>query len=81
METYGEKHRSMFRLLTPRQKHIVQFPYLTELSSHKKTKKYFVSFDFARRALIGGGGGGGGCIFIYSCYAQLISFQINPNNN
>ncbi len=26
------------------------------------------------RALIGGGGG---CIFIYSCYARLISFEIN----
>ncbi len=26
------------------------------------------------RALMGGGGG---CIFIYSCYAQLISFEIN----
>ena len=23
-----------------------------------------------------GGGGGGGHIFIYSCYAQLISFEI-----
>ena len=30
------------------------------------------------RALIGGGGGG---IFIYSCYARLISFEINPNDN
>ena len=30
------------------------------------------------RALIGGGGG---CIFIYSCYARLISFEINPNDN
>ena len=29
------------------------------------------------RALIGGGG----CIFIHSCYARLISFEINPNNN
>ena len=27
------------------------------------------------RALIGV------CIFIYSCYARLISFEINPNNN
>ena len=26
------------------------------------------------RALIGGGGG---CIFIYSCYARRISFEIN----
>ena len=26
-------------------------------------------------------GGGGGCIFIYSCYARLISFEINPNDN
>ena len=26
------------------------------------------------RALIGGGGG---CIFIYSCYDQLISFEIS----
>ena len=24
--------------------------------------------------------GGGGCIFIYSCYARLIPFEINPNN-
>ena len=30
------------------------------------------------RALIGGGGG---CILIYSCYARLISFEINPNDN
>ena len=29
------------------------------------------------RALIGGGGG----IFIYSCYARLISFEINANDN
>ena len=29
------------------------------------------------RALIGGGG----CLFINSCYARLISFEINPNNN
>ena len=28
------------------------------------------------RALIEGGG-----IFIYSCYARLISFEINPNDN
>ena len=28
------------------------------------------------RALIGEGGGGG-CIFIYSCSARLISFEIN----
>ncbi len=28
------------------------------------------------RALIGGGGGGG-CLFIYSCYAQRISFEIS----
>ncbi len=37
----------------------------------------FVTVHVARagaRALIGGGGGG---IFIYSCYAQLISFEIN----
>ena len=27
------------------------------------------------RALIGGGGGG--CIFIYSCYARRISFEIS----
>ena len=27
------------------------------------------------RVLIGGGGGGG--IFIYSCYDQLISFEIS----
>ena len=27
------------------------------------------------RALIGG------CILIYSCYARLISFEINPNDN
>ena len=30
------------------------------------------------RALIGGGGVH---IFIYSCYARLISFDINPNDN
>ena len=24
---------------------------------------------------------GGRCMFIYSCYARLISFEINPNNN
>ncbi len=30
----------------------------------------------AGRSKIGGGGGGGGHIFIYSCYAQLISFEI-----
>ena len=24
---------------------------------------------------------GGGCIFIYSCYARLISFEINPHDN
>ncbi len=29
----------------------------------------------ARRSIIGGGGGGGH-IFIYSCYVQLISFEI-----
>ena len=29
------------------------------------------------RALIGGGGG----VYSYSCYARLISFEINPNNN
>ena len=23
----------------------------------------------------------GGCIFIYSCYARLISFEINPNDD
>ena len=28
------------------------------------------------RALIGGGGGGG-CIFIYSCSARRISFEMN----
>ena len=30
------------------------------------------------RTLIGGGGegGGGGCLFIYSCSAQLVSFEI-----
>ena len=32
-------------------------------------------FRAVARALIGGGGGGG--IFIYSCYARLISFEIN----
>ena len=28
------------------------------------------------RTLIGGGGGGG-CLFIYSCSARLVSFQID----
>ena len=32
-------------------------------------------FRAVARALIGG------CIFIYSCYARLISFEINPNND
>ena len=31
------------------------------------------------RTLVGGagGGGGGGCLFIYSCSARLVSFQID----
>ena len=29
------------------------------------------------RTLIGGGGVGGGCLFIYSCSARLVSFQID----
>ena len=29
------------------------------------------------RTLIGGGGGGGGCLFIYSCSARLVSFQMD----
>ncbi len=33
------------------------------------------------RALIGGGGGGGGCIYIYSCSARLISFEMNVQKN
>ena len=31
----------------------------------------------ARTLIGGGGGGGGGCIFIYSGYARLTSFEIN----
>ncbi len=40
-----------------------------------------VRFRAVARALIGGGGEGGGgeggCIFIYSCYARRISFEIS----
>ena len=38
-----------------------------------------ISSDLCRavaRTLIGGGGGGG-CLFIYSCSARLVSFQID----
>ena len=49
-------------------------------SVHKTFCKIFINnsamIRAVARALIGGG-----CMFIYSCYARLISFEINPNNN
>ena len=35
-----------------------------------------VATAVARTLIGGGGGGGGGCLFIYSCSARLVSFEI-----
>ena len=37
--------------------------------------RFWQMFRAVARALIGGGGGG--CLFIYSCYARRISFEIS----
>ncbi len=57
---------------------------LIRLAHHTKTFDLFltpflmcVSRAVARALIGGGGGGGGGCLFIYSCSARLISFEIN----
>ena len=53
---------------------------------HNKTEKYSLNKIHNLKpntpgavaiALIGGGG----CIFMYSCYARLNTFEINPNDN
>ena len=53
---------------------ILPFDHLNNLNMYS----LFPSFQFGvTRALIGGGGGEGRLLFIYSCSARLISFEMN----
>ena len=54
--------------------HILAEPSTSSL--HGK-KLRLVTRDVTRTLI---GGGGGGCLFIYSCYGQRISFEVNSNS-
>ena len=59
--------------------HKVDFDNFKILSSCSDSYELMIheSRAVARTLMGGGGGGGGGCLFIYSCSARLVSFQID----